>query len=116
MNSPDPTDPRGTSMSWFLLMRSLVGIFGLVVVPAILLYGYAISTAWFFGTEPSQAELRTAASALTWARASASISLFVVVALSGWLAVRRIGALGAWVFCGLGIAVTALVWRLDLPA
>lgn len=116
MNNPDTTDPRGTSTSWFLLTRSLVGIFGLVVVPAILLYGYAISTAWFFGTEPSPAELRTAASALTWARVSASVSLFVVIALSGWLAARRVGALGAWVFCGLGIAVTVAVWYIDLPA
>ncbi|PRZ44181.1 hypothetical protein CLV47_101306 [Antricoccus suffuscus] len=116
MPNPDPTDPRRTSTSWFLLARSLIGIFGLVVLPAILLYGYAISTAWFFGTEPSDATLRTAASALTWARVSASISLFVVVVLSGWLAARRVGALGAWVFCGLGIAVTAVVWHIDLPA
>lgn len=106
---------RRTSTSWCLLARTLVAIFGLVVIPAFLLYGYAISTAWFYGIEPSADQLRTAASALTWARVSASASLIVVIALSGWLWARRAGALGTWLFCGLGVAVTLVVWYVDMP-
>ena len=113
MDDRDTTGPRNTS--WFLLARSLIGIFGLIVFPAVMVYGYAVSTSWFFGAEPSAAQLRTAASALVWARASASISLVLVIALSGLLAARRVGALGAWVFGGLGIAVTVAVWNVDLP-
>jgi len=116
MLHPEPREVRRTSTSWCLFARTLVAIVGLVVVPAFLLYGYAISTAWFYGLAPSSAELHSASSALMWARISASVSFAVVVALSGWLWARRAGALGTWLFCGLGIAVTLIVWYVDMPA
>lgn len=87
-----------------------VGLTGLVVAPAWLVYGILILEASFFGESPSSESLAQAQETRIWGRIIATVALIVVAGVAAWSFRRGVRAWGLVTLSGFGLLVTGFMW------